>query len=292
MMQHKNFLFDPFFKGGFRKFSRQGLFSQICFAIKEIKMDGAKMTSFKNKTVIVTGASRGIGEATARAFANAGANVVLAARDADALEKIAADIGETALACPGNIADPEFAQRLVQTSLNQFGGVDILINNAAALQPIAHMADADVSAWSELIDINVKGVFYAMRAALPQMVHQGDGTILTISSGAAHNPLEGWSAYCASKAAAAMLTLNLHLEYANKGIRAMGLSPGTVATQMQRDIKASGINPISQLEWSDHIPPEWPARAILWMCGAVRDDLAGLEISLRDENIRKKVGLI
>ena len=81
-------------------------------------------------------------------------------------------------------------------------------------------------------------------------------------------------------------------ENASAGIRAMGLSPGTVATQMQRDIKASGINPVSQLEWSDHIPADWPAKALLWMCSADADDWIGQEISLRDPDIRKRVGLI
>lgn len=250
------------------------------------------MPQFTDKTVIVTGASRGIGEATARAFYTAGANVILAARSADAITSLADDLGPNAIACPGDMADPNYATRLVDSAIERFGGLDILINNAAAVQPIAHMAEADVTQWSDLIDINVKGVYYGMRAALPHMIKQGGGTILTVSSGAAHHPMEGWSAYCASKAAAAMLTLNLHLECGDKGIRAMGLSPGTVATQMQRDIKASGINPVSQLDWSDHIPPDWPARTILWMCGDVRDELAGLEISLRDENIRRKVGLI
>jgi NAD(P)-dependent dehydrogenase (short-subunit alcohol dehydrogenase family) len=89
-----------------------------------------------------------------------------------------------------------------------------------------------------------------------------------------------------------MLTMCLHKEMADKGIRAMGLSPGTVATQMQREIKASGINPVSQLEWSDHIPADWPAKALLWMCGTDADAYLGEEISLRDETIRKKVGLI
>jgi len=70
------------------------------------------------------------------------------------------------------------------------------------------------------------------------------------------------------------------------------LSPGTVATDMQREIKASGINPVSQLEWSDHIPPEWPAKTLLWMCGSEADDYLGADISLREEDIRKKVGLI
>lgn len=250
------------------------------------------MTNLTGKTVIITGASRGIGQAAAYEFARAGANVVLCARSGAAIAEIADDIGPRALAVSGNIADPAVAPDLVAQTLNRFGTVDILINNAAALQPIAKMADADVTQWSDLIDVNVKGVFYANRAVLPHMIAAGDGTILTVSSGAATNPYEGWSAYCASKAAAAMMTLSLHTEYGIQGIRAMGLSPGTVATQMQRDIKASGINPVSQLDWTDHVPPEWPARAMVWMCGPVRDDLAGMEIRLRDEHIRKAIGLI
>jgi len=104
---------------------------------------------------------------------------------------------------------------------------------------------------------------------------------------------ESWSERlsCASKAGAAMLTACLHLEEGHHGIRAMGLSPGTVATQMQREIKGSGINPVSQLDWSAHIPADWPARTLLWMCGAEADPFLGTEISLRDEDIRKRVGL-
>ncbi len=154
------------------------------------------------------------------------------------------------------------------------------------------MEDADPDGWGQVIDINLKGVFHGMRAALPVMQRSGGGTVLTVSSGAAHGPVEAWSHYCASKAGAAMLTRCLHKEMADKGIRAMGLSPGTVATQMQREIKASGINPVSQLDWSDHIPADWPAKALLWMCGADADAYLGEEISLRDETIRKKVGLV
>ena len=88
-----------------------------------------------------------------------------------------------------------------------------------------------------------------------------------------------------------MLTRCVDKENAIMGIRAMGLSPGTVATQMQREIKASGINPVSQLDWSDHIPADWPAKALLWMCSADADDWIGQEISLRDDTIRARVGL-
>ena len=89
-----------------------------------------------------------------------------------------------------------------------------------------------------------------------------------------------------------MLTSMVDKENRADGIRAMGLSPGTVATQMQKEIKASGINPVSQMDWSDHIPADWPARCLLWMCSAEADDFIGQEISLRDEDIRRRVGLI
>ena len=89
-----------------------------------------------------------------------------------------------------------------------------------------------------------------------------------------------------------MLTRCADKEAGEAGLRVMGLSPGTVATQMQREIKASGINPVSKLDWSDHIPPDWPARTLLWMCGPEADAHVGQEISLRDEGIRRAVGLI
>jgi NAD(P)-dependent dehydrogenase (short-subunit alcohol dehydrogenase family) len=131
-----------------------------------------------------------------------------------------------------------------------------------------------------------------MRAAMPHMLKHGHGTIITISSGAAHNALEGWSHYCASKAGAAMMTKAAHVEGAAKGLRVMGLSPGTVATQMQREIKASGVNPVSEMNWEDHIPAEWPARTLLWMCSAAADPFLGQELALRDEGLRRTVGLI
>jgi NAD(P)-dependent dehydrogenase (short-subunit alcohol dehydrogenase family) len=178
----------------------------------------------------------------------------------------------------------------VQTARNRAGRLDVLINNAGVIDPIARIADADPSAWGQAIDINLKGVFHGLRAALPLM--DTGGTIITISSGAAHNALEGWSAYCASKAGAAMLTRAAHLEESPRGLRIMGLSPGTVATDMQARIRDSGVNPVSQMDWQAHIPVDWPARALLWMCGPDADDWLGREVSLRDEAIRRRVGLI
>jgi NAD(P)-dependent dehydrogenase (short-subunit alcohol dehydrogenase family) len=244
------------------------------------------------KTALITGASRGIGAEAARVFAGAGANVVLLARSNDSIAELASEIGPKAVAIPCDVSRYWEVEAAVQKTVEAFGGLDVLINNAGAIEPIARMAETDPDAWGQVIDINLKGVYHGMRAALPVMVAQGGGSMLTISSGAAHGPVEAWSHYCASKAGAAMLTRSLDKEYRDQGIRAIGLSPGTVATQMQREIKASGINPVSQLDWEVHIPADWPAKTLLWMCGAEADGWLGDEISLRDDDIRKSVGLI
>lgn len=250
------------------------------------------MSEFANKTVMITGASRGIGEAAAREFAGLGANVALLARSSGDIERIAQDIGAAALAIACDVSDFDAVQDAVNQTCARFGAVDVLINNAGVIEPISHMATADPAGWAQAIDINLKGVFYGMRAVMPSMIARGGGSILTISSGAAHGPVEAWSHYCASKAGAAMLTACLDKEARAQGIRAIGLSPGTVATEMQREIKASGINPVSQLDWDVHIPAEWPAKTLAWMCTKAADNWLGQEISLRDDGIRRAVGLL
>ncbi len=249
------------------------------------------MTEMSGKVVMITGASRGIGASAARAFAEAGAKVALLARSRDAIIELSGELGDAALAIPCDVSRYWEVEAAVQATLDTFGRVDVLINNAGVVEPIGRLEDIDPEGWTHVVDINLKGVFNCMRAALPVMRAEGGGTVLGVSSGAAHGPVEGWSHYCASKAGAAMLTRCLDKEERENGIRAIGLSPGTVATQMQREIKASGINPVSQLEWSDHIPPEWPAQALLWMCGAEADEFLGQEISLRDPAIRSRIGI-
>ncbi|MEM7318525.1 MAG: SDR family oxidoreductase [Pseudomonadota bacterium] len=243
------------------------------------------------KTVVITGASRGIGAAAARVFSAAGANLALIGRQSSTLNDVARDIGDNAEALACDMSDFEQVQSAAVRIRERFGPIDVLVGNAGVIAPITGLADADPGLWSSAIDINLKGVFYGMRAVVPGMISAGGGTVITVSSGAAHRPIQGWSAYCASKAGAAMLTSSLHLEHHKDGIRSLALSPGRVATSMQQEIFDAGLNTDHISTMSDNVPPEWPAKTLLWMCTSEADSYVGTEISLRDEAIRSKVGL-
>jgi len=245
----------------------------------------------REKVIVVTGASRGIGAETVRAFAAAGARVAALARDGAAVRALAADTGGAVLGLACDVADWAAVQAAFDAVQARWGRIDVLVNNAGVIDPIARLAQADPAAWAAAVQVNLTGVFHGMRAAVPLMRAQGAGVVLTVSSGAAHRPLEGWSAYCASKAGAAMLTRALHEEEGH-WLTAVGLSPGTVATAMQRRIRASGMNAVAALDPAVHIPPQWPARALVWLAGPAGARFKGQEVSLRDEDIRREVGLI
>ncbi|MEM8754049.1 MAG: SDR family oxidoreductase, partial [Pseudomonadota bacterium] len=172
-----------------------------------------------------------------------------------------------------------------------FGGLDILVNNAGLIDPIAHLSESDPTAWGAVVDVNLKGVYHGMRAAAPIMAEAGEGVVVNLSSGAATGALEGWSHYCATKAAVLALTRVGDKELAPKGVRVVGLSPGTVATDMQRSIRASGVNPVSRLDWEAHIPPEWAAEAALFLCGPEGARFAGGDFSIKTDEGRALVGL-
>ena len=250
------------------------------------------------KTALVTGASRGIGEAAVRRLHAAGANVVLAARSAGDIEAIASELGARALAVECDVADYDAVERTVARTATRFGSLDILVNNAGLMDPIARIENADPAGWGKVVDVNLKGAFHAIRAALPRMKANDPslpgakrGVIVNISSGAATSALEGWSHYSSTKAALLMLTRCVHKEEAENGIACVGLSPGTVATDMQRTIRDSGINPVSKLDWSRHIPAEWVGEAIAWLTTNAAREHDGADFSLKNDAGRDAVGL-
>ena len=253
------------------------------------------MQELNGRSAIITGASRGIGAATARELAAHGVGVVLAARSGGDIERVADEIrgaGGRAEPVVCDVARWPDVEHTVARCLEAFGGrVDILVNNAGLIDPIARLGDSDPAAWGTVVDVNLKGVYHALRAVLPHMSERGSGTVVNISSGAATGALEGWSHYCATKAAVLALTHCVHKEYAGHGIRAVGLSPGTVATGMQESIRDSGMNPVSQLDREAHIPPEWAARAVAWLCTEAASDVAGEDFSIKTPEGRQRVGL-
>ena len=246
------------------------------------------------KTVLITGAGRGIGAATARYFAESGANLLLAGKNPANIELLTEEIisgGGRAVAVQCDVAVFDDVLRAVDRCLAEFGSLDVLINNAGIIDPIATLEESNPSAWGYAADVNYKGVYHGIKAVIGPMKRQRGGVIINLSSGAANSVLEGWSHYCSNKAASKKLTEIANKELGGYGIRVIGLSPGTVATDMMRSIKASAINPVSQLDWETHIPADWVAKAVAFLCGDEGLLYAGTDFSIKTPEGRTLVGL-
>ena len=246
---------------------------------------------FLGKTAIVTGASRGIGAATALHLSDLGANVMLLARSGGEIADLAADIvdhGHEAEALTCDVADAASVANAVTATMDRWGRIDCVVNNAGLIDPIARIEDSDPAAWAKVVQVNVMGVYHILRETLPHLAGT-EGTVVNVSSIAAVRALEGWSHYCASKAAVLSLTRSVAVEH--PGVTAVGLSPGTVATGMQRSIRASGLNPVSETPWESHIPPQWVAKAIAWLWDGGAVDYRGHDFSIKHAYGRRAVGL-
>ncbi|WP_345420755.1 SDR family oxidoreductase [Halioxenophilus aromaticivorans] len=249
---------------------------------------------FTGKSALIMGASRGIGLATAKTLAAYGASVTLTARSYESVAAAAGDItagGGRAWAQVCDVSQYTSVQSAVAACLATTGKIDFLINNAGVIEPLSHLIESDPVEWTQAADINFKGVYYCMRAALPHMREDGGGIVVNISSGAANSALVGWSHYCSTKAAAKKLTEVAHKELRQHNIRVVGLSPGTVATDFMAKIRDSKINAVSDLDWSNHIPPHWAAEAVAFLCGDGGEAFAGTDFSIKTDEGRKLVGL-
>jgi NAD(P)-dependent dehydrogenase (short-subunit alcohol dehydrogenase family) len=253
------------------------------------------LSELDGKTAIITGASKGIGEATVREFISRGINVIAGSRALNNLEDFMSRLSihvDKVHPIQCDVSDYEDAKKITRFALDRFGKIDILVNNAGLIDPISRLAESIPEEWAKVADVNYKGVYHCIRSVLPEMLSAGQGIIVNVSTGAAISPREGWSHYCSSKAAALMLTKTVHHEYASQCIRSIGLSPGTVKTEMQTSIRTSGLNPISKMAPSDHSLPEKPAKVIAWLCTDDAKEFDGDDVSIKDFEIQKRARLL
>lgn len=189
------------------------------------------MSHLQGKTVFVTGASSGIGEATARKFAQAGCKLVLAARRMDRLTQLASNLQTNCHLVELDVRDRLAVDQAVATLPPDFAAIDILVNNAGKARGLAKLHEADIADHEEMIDTNVKGLLYCSRAVVPGMVKRGSGHIVNIGSIAGHEVYPNGSVYCASKHAVDALTKGLRLDLVDTPIRVSTVDPGLVETE-------------------------------------------------------------
>jgi NADP-dependent 3-hydroxy acid dehydrogenase YdfG len=184
------------------------------------------------KTAVVTGASSGIGEATVRLLAKEGCNVVLAARREDRLRDLVAGLGEGALAAPTDVTDPAACAALVARTVERFGSLEILVNNAG-LGLYGSIVEGDPEDWRRMFDVNVLGVLYTTRAAVRQMLRQGAGAdVVFVSSLAGRRvPRADGTVYAATKHAITAVAEGLRMDVHEQGIRVINVEPGLVRTE-------------------------------------------------------------
>lgn len=186
------------------------------------------------KVAIITGAASGIGQGTARLFAEEGANLVLVDWHADNLQTTAADIVHFGGKCEtvhGDVAQPETIDRAVETALQAFGGLDVVFNNAG-IMPVGDIVDYPLATWDEVINVNVRSMFMMCKRAIPELLKRGGGAIVNTSSVMANLTEPGYTAYTASKAAIIGLTKEIAVSYTEQGIRCNAIAPGWVETDM------------------------------------------------------------
>ncbi|CAM4148556.1 SDR family oxidoreductase [Zobellia nedashkovskayae] len=198
----------------------------------------------KGKVIIITGASSGIGEATALKLSKEGAKVVLTARREEKLEELKKKIedqGGEALIVTGDVTKKSDYEELVKKTLEEFKTIDVLINNAG-LMPLSFVEKLKTDEWEKMVDVNIKGVLNGVAAVLPTMIKNKGGNIINISSSAAHKYFPGGAVYCATKSAVKMFSEGLRQELAPKyGINVTSIEPGAVSTELTNTITDEDI---------------------------------------------------
>ncbi|AHB48684.1 oxidoreductase [Hyphomicrobium nitrativorans NL23] len=220
------------------------------------------MSGIKDKVVLITGASSGIGEAAARLLAEQGAKVVVGARRLDRLEKLVADItakGGTARFKAVDVTKRDQVQAFADFAREAFGRVDVIVNNSGVM-PLAPVEALKIDEWERMIDVNIRGVLYGVAAVLPEMKKRGSGQIVNVASIAAHLVMPTAAVYCATKHAVWAFSEGLRQE--NPDIRVTTISPGVVATELGDDISDAATRDMLAGLRNAALTPDAIARAI------------------------------
>ncbi|KXH81802.1 SDR family oxidoreductase [Sporosarcina sp. HYO08] len=223
------------------------------------------MFNVKGKVVILTGASSGIGEATAKELANQGAMVVLAARREERLKALDASIkkqGGISVYKVTNVADQKQMEDLARFAIEEFGQIDVLINNAGVM-PLSFLSEKKISEWDQMIDVNIKGVLYGIGAVLPYMRERKEGHIINISSVAGHIVEPAAAVYAGTKFAVRAITEGLRIEEARNNIRTTIISPGAVDTELVQTISNEKLRRNVEKLYQTAIPAKVIADTIL-----------------------------
>jgi NAD(P)-dependent dehydrogenase (short-subunit alcohol dehydrogenase family) len=215
---------------------------------------------FSNKVALVTGASSGIGEATAKRFARDGAQVLVTDIDEENGRRVVDEIGAAARWFAADTSDPAQVEAMVQEAVDAFGGLDIAVNNAGIGGPQAMVGDYPLDGWRKVMSVNLDGVFYGMRYQIPAMLKRGGGSIVNITSILGSVAFANSSAYVAAKHGVVGLTKNAAVEYSGHGIRVNSVGPGFIRTPMvenslEQDVKdtLAGMHPIGRLGRSEEV---------------------------------------
>ncbi|WP_443971414.1 SDR family oxidoreductase [Sphingobium sp. CR28] len=217
------------------------------------------MTGVSGKTILITGASSGIGEASARELAQAGAQLFIGARRSGRLKALADELGAQVGWAELDVTDADSFEAFVAAAEGRFGRVDALVNNAGVM-PLSQLAAVKRDEWKKMIDVNIHGVLNGIAAVLPRFIAQGGGHVINVASVAAHMVMPTAAVYCATKHAVWAITEGLRQEHDD--IRTTLISPGVVATELGNDISDNGIA-AALAEWRNKsLTPDAIARAV------------------------------